>query len=644
MLSLLKSLQEQGVITQGDYYFAQLIADKQKDKGYAEPVQNLAILLAALCNWSYTQGNTCCVLDRFLECNLFGLAYRHTETDFLLLINEKIGSFPVSKWQSALAGHIAFTQDPENQIAPLAFQFGAIYFYRAWQDEFRVAQYIKNALKNDRTLSVEPQQIRALLNRYFPQQQAQIDWQKVAVATAVKSPFSVITGGPGTGKTTTVTRLLCVLQELFGGKLHIKLVAPTGKATARLTESIENALAQMPISDELRASIPKTAETLHRLLGVRPFTDSVKYHTHNPLQIDVLVVDETSMIDLPMMAKLVQALKPETRLILLGDQAQLASVEAGAVLGEIAQFLTLDYSPAQADYIYATTGYTVPTGGEHSPLRDAICHLTFSRRFRDDSGIKQLAEQIQQGKGEGSVATFAEYPQELHFHHFDEEQDVKESVRQVVKSAVENYRVYLTQLQTYFAQKKDLNAKFIDEKGNEKTYAEAILDHFNSVRFLTALRASALGVEELNHEIALALRAEKLLWFRQEDDWYIGKPIMITENDHNVKLYNGDIGLCLAKGKVWFGDREVSTSRIPAHEPAFMMTIHKSQGSEFEHTVMVLPTEPNPVLSRELVFTGVTRAKNQLSVFANEKIWQSAVRNTVKRQSGLGKLLQEKEE
>ncbi len=153
----------------------------------------------------------------------------------------------------------------------------------------------------------------------------------------------------------------------------------------------------------------------------------------------------------------------------------------------------------------------------------------------------------------------------------------------MVKSAVENYRVYLTQLQTYFAQKKDLNAKFTDEKGNEKTYAEAILDCFNSVRFLTALRASALGVEELNREIALALRAEKLLWFRQEDDWYIGKPIMITENDHNVKLYNGDIGLCLAKGKVWFGYREVSASRIPDHEPAFMMTIHKSQGSEFEH-------------------------------------------------------------
>ena len=157
---------------------------------------------------------------------------------------------------------------------------------------------------------------------------------------------------------------------------------------------------------------------------------------------------------------------------------------------------------------------------------------------------------------------------------------------------------------------------------------------------MTALRSTALGVENLNREIALALRGENLLRFRHEQDWYIGKPIMITQNDHNVRLYNGDIGLCLAHGKVWFGKREVSTSRIPAHEPAFMMTIHKSQGSEFEHALMVLPTEPNPVLSCELVFTGVTRAKQRLTVFADEKIWKMALRQTVKRQSGLGKLLE----
>ena len=221
--------------------------------------------------------------------------------------------------------------------------------------------------------------------------------------------------------------------------------------------------------------------------------------------------------------------------------------------------------------------------------------------------------------------------------HFNALNDESDAVNQVVKSAVKNYRTFLKMLDDLLKQKMDPNAK--NEQGI--SYAEAIQAQFNSVRFLTALRNNNLGVENLNKEIALALREEKLLWFRNEQDWYIGKPIMITENDHNVRLYNGDIGLCLANGKVWFGNREVLTSRIPAHEPAFMMTIHKSQGSEFEHTVMVLPTEVNPVLSRELVFTGVTRAKKELTVFADEKIWKTAIRQTVRRQSGLGKLLEE---
>ena len=638
MLSVLHKLKEQGILSQGDYYFAKLIADKQCHTDYAEPVKNLAILLAALCSWRYTQGNTCSQLDGYLEHNLFGLAYRTTEENYLAEIREKIGYLAVEDWQNALCGHMAFTQDPVNQIAPMAFQFGALYFYRAWQDEYRIAQYIKNTLKNNRTLAFSYDEIRQKLDKYFPEKQEKTDWQKVAVATAIKSPFSIITGGPGTGKTTTVTRLLLVLQELFDCKLHIKLVAPTGKAASRLEESIKNALGfmqeKMNLSDSLFNAIPQKASTLHSLLGVNAFNDDTRYNSHNPLQLDVLVVDETSMIDLPMMAKLINALKPETRLILLGDQAQLASVEAGAVLGELAQFVNQPYSHEQTAYLQATTGYKVEGSDCSNPIRDCLCHLTESRRFDKDSGIGKLAEFIQKGKADDSLGVFEHYPQELHFNALNDESN---AVNQVVKSAVENYRTFLKMLDDLRKQKIDPNAK--NEQGI--SYAEAIQAQFNSVRFLTALRNSHLGVENLNKEIALALREEKLLWFRNEQDWYIGKPIMITENDHNVRLYNGDIGLCLANGKVWFGNREVLTSRIPAHEPAFMMTIHKSQGSEFEHTVMVLPTEVNPVLSRELVFTGVTRAKKELTVFADEKIWKTAIRQTVRRQSGLGKLLEE---
>ena len=638
MLSVLHKLKEQHILSQGDYYFAKLIADKQCHMDYAEPIKNLAILLAALCSWRYTQGNTCSQLDRYLENNLFGLAYRTTEEDYLAEIHEKIGYLPVEDWQNALCGHMAFTQDPVNQIAPMAFQFGALYFYRAWQDEYRIAQYIKNTLKKYRTLAFSYDEIHQKLEKYFPEKQEKTDWQKVAVATAIKSPFSIITGGPGTGKTTTVTRLLLVLQELFDCKLHIKLVAPTGKAASRLEESIKNALGfmqeKMNLSNSLFNAIPQKASTLHSLLGVNAFNDYTRYNSHNPLQLDVLVVDETSMIDLPMMAKLINALKPETRLILLGNQSQLASVEAVAVLGELAQFVTQPYSHEQATYLQATTSYEVEAADCSNPIRDCLCHLTESRRFDKDSGIGKLAEFIQKGKADDSLELFDHYPQELHFNALNDESD---AVNQVVKSAVENYRTFLKMLDDLRKQKIDPNAK--NEQGI--SYAEAIQVQFNSVRFLTALRNNNLGVENLNKEIALALREQKLLWFRNEQDWYIGKPIMITENDHNVRLYNGDIGLCLANGKVWFGNREVLTSRIPAHELAFMMTIHKSQGSEFKHTVMVLPTEVNPVLSRELVFTGVTRAKKELTVFADEKIWKTAIRQTVKRQSGLGKLLED---
>ncbi|BFU59719.1 MULTISPECIES: exodeoxyribonuclease V subunit alpha [Rodentibacter] len=639
MLSLLQELNEQGIISHSDYYFAKLIADKQPID-LPENIKNLAILLAALCSWYYAQGNTCVELDNQLEQNLFGLSYRSAEKNYLAEIQQKIDFLPVAQWQVALRDHIAFTQDPISQISPLVFQFSALYFYRIWHDEYRVANYIKNTLKNNRTLAFSDEDIREKLAAYFPQRTDEIDWQKVAVAIAIKSPFTVITGGPGTGKTTTVTRLLLVLQELYEHRLHIKLVAPTGKAASRLEESIKYALGflqqSMELSDDLLQSIPKKAETLHSLLGVNAFNDNTRHNAHNPLTLDVLVVDETSMIDLPLMAKLINALKPETRLILLGDPAQLASVEAGAVLGELAQWRDLPYSNETADYLRRTTGYEVPNAQVSSLMRDCLCHLIFSRRFDKDSAVGRLAERIQQGRAEESLTLFNEYPQELQFNAFNLVQNEADFVRQVVKSAVENYRIYLTELRALQKQGIDFNA--LNERG--KTYAESIQACFNSTGFLTALRTSALGVENLNKEIALALRRENLLWFRHEQDWYIGKPIMITENDHNVRLYNGDIGLCLEKGKVWFGNREVLTSRIPAHEPAFMMTIHKSQGSEFDHTLMVLPTEPNPVLSRELVFTGVTRAKKMLTIFAEEKIWKMAVRQTVKRQSRLGKLFE----
>ncbi|URL05577.1 exodeoxyribonuclease V subunit alpha [Avibacterium sp. 21-595] len=675
MLSLIKALQEKGIFSQGDYHFARLIAEKQQGKGYSLCQQNLAILLAALCNYSYLQGHSCLVL----EANLASLLpLPQQEWEYIEKINAKIDYLPLTQWQDCLQQHIAFTAQPQEKIAPLVFQFNALYFYRIWQDEYRVAEYFAHSIQRteqnggqsagqnsgifDRTF--DPQAIATILQKYFPHsaQPKQINWQEIAVAMAIKQPFTLISGGPGTGKTTTVTRLLLALQDLYQQGLRIKLVAPTGKATARLKESMDNSLArlkaELALPEALIAAIPTQPETLHRLLGVRFFEDMPKHNKQNPLLLDVLVVDESSMIDLSLMAKLLQALKPQTKLILLGDKDQLASVEAGAILAELGKFLTQGYSPDFVAYLQQTTGQHLSAITQGNPIRDHLCHLTQSHRFDEHSAIGQLAKLINQGNAEESwqllqagdlkksdvvtisPLTLVDFMQLTHKGEANSLAYQQYCANAVVKSAVQNYTNFLTLIQQVTAQNQPLDSEKIQQ----------IFTAFNKVRYLTALRVGELGSEQLNQRIAEGLRAKGLVQFNQAREHYLGKPIMITQNDSNVGLYNGDIGLYLVspneqgqlRGHFYFenGKRELA-SRIPRHETAFAMTVHKSQGSEFDHAFMVLPTEPSPILSRELVYTGITRAKNQATVFSTEQSWKTAVRNPTKRQSGLALLLEE---
>ncbi|WP_109079361.1 exodeoxyribonuclease V subunit alpha [Aggregatibacter kilianii] len=657
MLTLLSQLKEKGIINAADYYFAELIHRKQQPYRYAPAVQNLAVLLAALCNFSYRQGNTCILLNQATEQDLFGLQDYFNERVYLAEIQQKIDYLPVVQWQATLqeAQHIAFTAAPLQQIAPLVLQFNRLYFYRIWQDEFRIADYFKSAVRFQTVFSAEQTtQIAPILNRYFHEEQG-IDWQKIAVAMALRQRFCLITGGPGTGKTTTVTKLLLTLQELHQNSLRIKLVAPTGKAAARLTESIVDAVDRLKqafsldqhrreIIDNLH--IPMSAETIHRLLGVRFFSEETRYHADNPLPLDVLVVDEASMIDLTLMAKLLNALKPETKLILLGDKDQLASVEAGAILGELGRFVNPaqpTYSVAMAQYLQATTGIALLSAENVNPISDSICYLQVSRRFGANPEVGALATTVNSGNAAESWRLLQQYQQNqqkncgvyltdfaYYLNNKEDIQQRKACVKLIVERATEEYARYLQQIPS-------------DGVVNEEK-VRSIFAAFNGSRFLTALRVGEFGVEQLNLAIAEKLRQKRLLQFHQEREWYVGKPIMVTQNDSNVSLYNGDIGIYLGNGRVWFelgqnSYKTVLASRVPNHETAFAMTVHKSQGSEFPHTFLILPLENSPVLSKELVYTGITRTKDFLTVFALQSVWESAVKNPVQRQSGLGELL-----
>ncbi len=666
MLALLQELKKENAISQADYYFAQFIAEKQQAENDPQEVKDLAIFLSALCSYHQQQaGHTCVKLTDKLLQNPFNLGQEKQE--WLQKFQAKM-VFPVSQWQEVLAQHIAFTQTPETEIKPLVFKFNALYFYRVWQDEDRIAHFFNQYFQQETQNKFSAQEIKEVLDRFFPQAFSQLmpgeahHYQKMAVATAIKQPFCILTGGPGTGKTTTVTRLLLALQTLAQGRLSIKLVAPTGKASARLTESLQNSLRDLQnreniqISEELKQQLPQEAETLHRLLGVRYFGTETKYHARNPINVDVLVVDEASMIDLTLMATLINALRPETKLILLGDQDQLSSVEAGAVLAELGKFQyngqqqLLPYSPAHCAYLAETTGENLFAQAQALPFRDCLCHLVASRRFGSRPQIGELARAINARRGEESWQLFAKYPQseQIALINFDqiqtfskpEEFQLRQCVQAVVKRAVEEYADYLNYIQSLHQQNLPM-----------QNYVEQIFQKFNQIRFLTALRKNALGSETLNQLIFEALKNKGLLHFHQGKENYLGKPILITQNDRNVNLYNGDIGLYLLEsnangekqGRYWFenGNNELP-SRLPAHESAFVMTVHKSQGSEFKHTFLVLPREFNPVLSKELIYTGVTRAKEKISIFSSEKVWKYSVRTATERQSALGEALMEK--
>ena len=645
MLNILLKLQQHNIISSGDYYFAELIAEKQRPFNYPEPIQQLAVLLAALANYSYQQGNTCLYLDHNLEHNLFSLCYRKLDDDcdYLTEIKQKIANLPISQWQQKLQCHIAFSEQPQNKVAPLVFQFNALYFYRVWQDEFRLAEYLKSTVCFSRVLAKDfpADNLRNILTHYFLEPKETTDWQKIAVAMSLRQPFSLISGGPGTGKTYTVARLLAAAQELHiqlhNKPLRIALAAPTGKAATRLTESIGNALSEMELSQKLRQFIPTKSQTIHRLLGVGYFTEEIKFNKLNPLPIDLLVVDEASMIDLSLMAKLLQALRAQTKLVLLGDKDQLASVEAGAILGELGQFIEQDYSLDFTTYLNHVTGQQLIAKEQGNPIRDHLCYLRESRRFSQDSGIGHLAKAVNEGNAERSWQLFEHYS-DLSCIVFEPQDDADKNyyarcLELVLQSAVEIYADFLQTIHRITQQ----NLPFNDENLKD------IFDRFNSVRFLTALRVGEFGLENLNQIIAERLRQKGLLQFKHSRDWYLGKPIIVNQNDANAGLFNGDIGLYLGNSRVFFetgnGYKSLSVSRVPSHETAFAMTVHKSQGSEFSHTVLVLPPELSPVLSKELVYTAVTRAKHRLTVFSKESIWKSAVKNPIKRQSGLGKLL-----
>ncbi len=602
MLTRLNELQQQKVLRPLDYQFARLMNELCPDP--------LLTLVSALVSYELGQGNVCLTLNDLTPDQLPGLD--HTISHQLI---EKAG-IPPEQWQKHLLS-LSIISDG-SRPAPLVCDLNRVYLYRYWNYETRLADF----LNINNPLPMDLIQARQIIDRLFGQEDA-LNWQKVAAALAASRSFSVISGGPGTGKTTTVTRLLALLIELGmnAGKVPaIKLVAPTGKAAARLTESIGGALAQLNCSKDVVMNIPTQAGTIHRLLGVIPHSVDFRHNRDNPLHLDILVVDEASMVDLTMMSRLLDALPGQARLILLGDRNQLASVEAGSVLGDICAAADAGYSATQVEYLQALTGFPMQEyqAASNQTAGDHLCMLRKSYRFHEHSGIGKLARAVNIGchKTLKEVANAGYTDIALHSVQ-------SEDYQSLIKLCVDGYRRYL------------------DLVKMQATDQEILLA-FNEFQLLCALREGPYGVSGLNEEIRQALTRAKLI--AGDSQWYEGRPVLVTKNDHGLGLYNGDIGITI-RGKddrlrVLFElpdgtIKQLLPSRLPEHETVFAMTIHKSQGSEFAHTLMVLPDKINPVVTRELVYTGITRAKSRLDLFADKAILLNAIDSPTVRESGL---------
>ena len=525
---------------------------------------------------------------------------------------------------------------------PLVFDGERLYLRRYWRDETLVAASIRERAAQSRP--VDQAAVREWLDLLFASQRAseKPDWQKLACAVALRGSVAIITGGPGTGKTYTVARLLALLFAVAPGaaQQRIALAAPTGKAAARLKQSIDKALAELaervgadlPLAELLERMGP--ARTLHSLLGARPDSRAFAHHAGNPLEVDVLIVDEASMVHLEMMASLLDALPDGATLVLLGDKDQLASVEAGAVLGDLCHDAQSGgYSRETADYVLGASGEELPPAflGGAGALAQQTVMLRHSRRFGGPIG--QLALAVNAGDAARAEAVLRARDPAVRWY---------ENARQseVVELGLDGYYPYLDLLKA---------GPESDSTTGHEDWVRQVLQHFEGFRILCAVREGEWGVGGLNLAIEGSLESAGLL--RRGGEWYAGRPVMVTRNDYGTRVFNGDIGLTLPDParpgslRVYFleGDkvRSVLATRLRHVETAYAMTVHKSQGSEFRHTVLVLPEDRNAILTRELVYTGITRASGQFTLVSPAgPVLAEAIARRTHRTSGLRHLIE----
>jgi exodeoxyribonuclease V alpha subunit len=503
---------------------------------------------------------------------------------------------------------------------------GRLYLQRYWQYEKDVAEYITLRISGNNEIKSDKSELQKKLQLYFNENsEGKTNWQKVAAVAALLKNFLVISGSPGTGKTTAITKIMALVLDAGGRPLRIALAAPTGKAAARLQESVNKMKEKLNGPASVKEMIPCTAQTIHRLLGSISNSPYFRFNRKNHLPYDLVVIDEASMVDLPLLAKLITALPSGACLILLGDKDQLASVEAGVVLGDIcSQGAPGVFSPEFARQIASLSGEEVESDKLSAGIQDNIIYLQKNYRFPEKGGIGLLSQDVKNGKPQEALELLrsGKYT-DIHWTEITESVNLLKHFGEVV---VENYKEYM------------------EAATSGEVIPENIFNIFEKFRILCALRVGSWGMERINFYVEKVLRDAGLI--KSRENFYEGMPVMILQNDYRLRLFNGDIGIVLKDPeennqlRIFFLDeqntvRKYSPSGLPQYETAWAMTVHKSQGSEFKKILLVLSGRDVPFITRELIYTGITRAGEDVDIWAGEDLLNKAIARRISRQSGL---------
>ncbi|MEX1011207.1 MAG: exodeoxyribonuclease V subunit alpha [Balneolaceae bacterium] len=506
--------------------------------------------------------------------------------------------------------------------SPLRLIGDLIYLQRYYKYEKSVS------LKIARLVTTEPFLIPAnramkVLNELYPDgdmQGGEPDYQRLATQLAGIKPFLVISGGPGTGKTTTLARTLNFLLQISPVRLRIALAAPTGKAADRMSEAIRGELEGSEADPEILKQIPERAVTLHRLLYAAGRESLLPSAEPSTIPYDLIVIDESSMMDLTLLWRLFRACHPKCRFIFLGDRDQLSPVEAGDLFSEICRNSDNRFSPELGKLLGLSFSVPVKLTGPNQVLNDSIVVLERNYRYGNRSGIGKLSRAIRRGDGSEAAELLKKQPvsdlEHLEFGH--SEKDYLFLYREVARRVESSSTCAPARLM--------------------KVWSESII--------LAALRNGPHGTVALNYWIEEKLFRERVI--RPVGGWYNGRPIIITRNNYSLGLFNGDLGVCMkgedGKYRVCFPSSGEELRQFPVHrigefEPAYVLTVHKSQGSEYDSVTLMLPPDHVPLLNRKLIYTAVTRSKNRFRLLGDLEIFSKAVERASPRYSAFRDLL-----